>query len=68
MNRDALEQVYRISEMVCEPPRVNEIDSNPLTVDETGAIALDARITLVWNTLAVIRAMATWRSIRIRPA
>lgn len=54
--------------MVCELPRVNEIDSNPLTVDETGAIALDARITLAWNTPAVVRAMATWRSIRIRPA
>ena len=55
-NLDALEQVLcGISEMVCELPRIDEIDINPLTVDETGAIALDVRITLDWQTPTVIR-------------
>ncbi len=44
---DALEQVLlNISEMVCELPWLQELDLNPLIVDETGAIAADARIVI----------------------
>ena len=47
MNREALENVLlRVSELVCELPHVVEMDINPLIVDEHGAIAVDARITV----------------------
>jgi len=40
----SLESVLlRVSEMVCELPGIEELDINPLIVDETGAIAVDAR-------------------------
>jgi len=46
-NLDALEQVLlRVSEMVCELPWIQELDINPLLVDENGALALDARIII----------------------
>jgi len=47
VNRAALENVLlRVSEMVCELPELKEMDINPLILDETGAIAADARIVL----------------------
>ena len=43
----ALENVLlRLSEMVCELPWLEEMDINPLLVDEHGALALDARIVI----------------------
>ena len=43
----ALESVLlRVSEMVCEPPALTEMDINPLIVDEHGALAADARIVI----------------------
>jgi acetyltransferase len=40
----SLESVLlRVSEMVCELPGIEELDINPLIVDESGAIAVDAR-------------------------
>jgi len=43
----ALEQVLlRVSEMVCELPELREMDINPIIVDESGAVAVDARIVL----------------------
>lgn len=36
--------LLRVSGMVCELPHIVELDINPLIVDETGAVALDARI------------------------
>jgi acetyltransferase len=40
----ALESVLlRVSEMVCELPQLEEFEINPLIVDESGAVALDAR-------------------------
>jgi acetyltransferase len=46
-NLDAVVQVMlRVSEMVCELPQIKEMDINPLTVDEQGAWALDARIVV----------------------
>jgi acetyltransferase len=47
VNLDALQDVLlRISEMVCELPWIQELDLNPLIVDENGAIAADARIVI----------------------
>jgi len=47
VNLDALEQVLlRVSEMVCELPQLREMDINPIIVDESGAVAVDARIVI----------------------
>ena len=46
-NIDAVVQVLlSLSAMVCELPQIKEMDINPLTVDEDGAWALDARIVV----------------------
>jgi acetyltransferase len=46
-NVDAVARVLlRVSEMVCELPQIKEMDINPLTVDEDGVWALDARIVV----------------------
>jgi acetyltransferase len=46
-NIEALERVLlRVSEMVCELPQLREMDINPIIVDESGAIAVDARIVI----------------------
>ena len=43
----ALESVLlRISEIACELTEIEELDINPLVVDEQGAIAIDARVVL----------------------
>ena len=39
-----LETLVRLSELACELPAVLELDINPLLADESGVIALDARI------------------------
>ncbi len=47
VNLEALEQILlRVSEMVCELPQLREMDINPIIVDESGAIAVDARIVV----------------------
>jgi len=47
VDRVALDAVLlRVSEMACELPELQELDINPLVADESGAIALDARVTL----------------------
>ena len=47
VDMEALERVLlRVSEMVCEFPQLREMDINPLIVDETGAVAVDARVVL----------------------
>lgn len=46
-NRRAIEDVIlRLSDMVCELPWLEELDINPLVVDDQQAIALDARIVI----------------------
>jgi len=42
--------LLRVSEMVCELPQIKEMDINPLTVDETGAWALDVRIAVRYQS------------------
>ncbi len=47
VDMDALESVLlRVSEMVCELPWLKEMDINPLIVDESGALAVDARVVV----------------------
>ena len=47
VDREALEQLLlRVSEMVCALPQLREMDINPIIVDESGAIAVDARIVI----------------------
>ncbi len=44
---EALEHVLlRVSEMVCELPQLREMDINPIIVDASGAVAVDARIVV----------------------
>jgi len=47
VDMSALEQVLlRVSEMVCELPELREMDINPIIVDGSGAVAVDARIAI----------------------
>jgi acetyltransferase len=47
IDRAALDAVLlRISEMVCELPWIDELDINPLVVDEQGAVIVDARVVV----------------------
>ena len=47
VNMEALESVLlRVSEMVCELPWIRAMDINPLIVDENGAVAVDAHISI----------------------
>lgn len=47
VDMEALEHVLlRVSEMVCELPQLREMDINPIIVDESGAVAVDARIMI----------------------
>jgi acetyltransferase len=47
VDHTALERVLlRISEMACEIPELDELDINPLVADESGTVALDARVVL----------------------
>lgn len=49
--REALEKVLlRVSEMACELPWIQEMDINPLIIDEEGAVAVDARIVVNYYT------------------
>ena len=46
-HRESLEQILlRVSEMVCALPQLREMDINPVIVDESGALVVDARIVI----------------------
>ena len=52
-DRQALEPILlRVSEMVCELPQLQEMDINPLIVDDQGAVAVDARVVLRASAVA----------------
>lgn len=45
VNMEALQSLLlRVSELVCELPHIQEIDINPVLLDDQGALAVDARI------------------------
>ena len=53
VNMDALVNVLlRISDMICELPQIQEMDINPLLIDEKGAIAVDARIVIDYSSVS----------------
>ena len=41
-----IDTLLKVSDMVCALPWLAEMDINPLTVDESGAVALDARVLI----------------------
>ncbi|HEY3301219.1 MAG TPA: bifunctional acetate--CoA ligase family protein/GNAT family N-acetyltransferase [Methylophilaceae bacterium] len=56
INMEALESVLlRVSEMVCELPMLAEMDINPLIVDESGALAADARVIVEFKSPSIDR-------------
>jgi acetyltransferase len=66
---EALEQVLlRVSEMVCELPQLREMDINPIIVDDTGAVAVDARIVIDHAPQARRATTTTWPSCPTRRA
>ncbi|EDN68823.1 GCN5-related N-acetyltransferase [Beggiatoa sp. PS] len=51
VNRQVLEDILlRVSEMACELPWLQEIDINPLIIDENDAVAVDGRIVIDYYT------------------
>ena len=53
VNMAALETVLlRVSEIACELPWIEELDINPLLVDEAGTIAVDARVVIAARNAA----------------
>ncbi len=64
----ALEQVLlRVSEMVCALPQLREMDINPIIVDESGAIAVDARIVVDGAALAHTGSTGQFAHLAILP-
>ena len=43
---ELIDVLQRISEIACELPEIQELDINPLLVDEDGVVAVDARIVV----------------------
>ena len=68
VDMDALEQVLlRVSEMVCELPQLREMDINPIIVDESGAVAVDARIVIESAPQAPGGRLSTYNHLSILP-
>jgi len=68
--------LLKVSEIACELPCVEELDINPVLADETGVIALDARVVLGNGPLAADARYShlaihpypknLWRAVRLR--
>jgi acetyltransferase len=56
--------LLKVSDLACEIPCIHELDINPLLCDESGAIALDARVLLGDGPLAPD---ATYSHLAIHP-
>lgn len=68
VNMETLEHVLlRISEMVCELPELREMDINPIIVDESGAVAVDARIVVDSASQAAIGDGRGYQHLAILP-
>ena len=74
---DAIVDVLlKVSELACELPCVEQLDINPLLADETGVLALDARVVLGSGPLAADARYShlaihpypknLWRAVRLR--
>jgi acetyltransferase len=51
VKREVIENVLlRVSEMTCELPCLQEMDINPLIIDENGIVVVDARIVVNYHT------------------
>jgi len=59
-----IDVLLKVSDIACELPCVQELDINPLLVDENGAVALDARVVLGDGPLAPD---ATYSHLAIHP-
>ena len=67
-NVGALERILlRVSEMVCELPQLREMDINPIIVDESGAVAVDARIVIDHAPQAIGGRANTYSHLSILP-
>ena len=67
-DRDAIEQILlRVSEMVCELPQLREMDINPIIVDASGAVAVDARIVVAARTASGLGAAQYCQHLAILP-
>ncbi|MBH2019893.1 MAG: bifunctional acetate--CoA ligase family protein/GNAT family N-acetyltransferase [Burkholderiales bacterium] len=68
VNMNALERILlRVSEMVCELPQLREMDINPIIVDESGAVAVDARIVINNAPQAISGRANTYSHLSILP-
>jgi len=68
VDMEALEKVLlRVSEMVCELPQLREMDINPIIVDESGAVAVDARIVIESAAQTVGGRAHTYNHLSILP-
>jgi acetyltransferase len=68
VDMDAIEKVLlRVSEMVCELPQLREMDINPIIVDESGAVAVDARIVIENAPQAVSGRSNNYQHLAIMP-
>ena len=68
VDMDAIEKVLlRVSEMVCELPQLREMDINPVIVDESGAVAVDARIVIENAPQAVSGRSNNYQHLAIMP-
>ncbi len=59
-----IDVLLKVSDIACELPCVQELDINPLLVDDSGAVALDARVVLGDGPLAPD---ATYSHLAIHP-
>jgi acetyltransferase len=64
-NVEALEHILlRVSEMICELPELQELDINPVIIDDKGAAAVDARAVV---RVAVMQPEAPYAHMAILP-
>ena len=68
VDMEALEHVLlRVSEMVCELPELREMDINPIIIDASGAVAVDARIVVDNSPQAVSGHGGSYSHLAILP-
>jgi len=68
VDMEALEHVLlRVSEMVCELPELREMDINPIIVDDSGAVSVDARIVVDNSPQAVSGHGGSYSHLAILP-